>query len=37
LVDFVTDAGVDFRPGDLVFQEAASTLYDKEDQKIARW
>jgi hypothetical protein len=37
LAEFVTDSAVTFKPADLVFQEAASTLYDKKNKKITGW
>ena len=37
LADLVMNTGVKFKPGDLVFQEAASTLYDERNQKIEAW
>jgi endonuclease YncB( thermonuclease family) len=37
LAELVTNTNVTFKPGDLVFQEAASTLYDKKNKKIVGW
>jgi hypothetical protein len=37
LADLVVSTDVTFKPGDLVFQEAASTLYEERNRKIAAW
>jgi thermostable 8-oxoguanine DNA glycosylase len=37
LAEFVTNTDVRFKPGDLAFLEAASTLFDKKNRKITTW
>ncbi|HEX3851668.1 MAG TPA: hypothetical protein VHW01_11925 [Polyangiaceae bacterium] len=37
LAEVVTNTDVKFKPGDLVFLEAASTLFDKKNKKITTW
>ena len=37
LAELVLDTNVKFKPGDIVFQEAASTLYDARNRKVTDW